>query len=169
MDTDDLTIHREVLERLPFKNFYVPLYNSVDYCGMFVHIEEYDPSVTIEESKQYIEKASSTRNKDDITIPETLDAIPSVYGEGTPYVRLAMLCAYYLASKGAEIRLDSPKKDERPVFTFKGQTKKVNIKTFVVGHYLMERYKKEANGKAPTWRHYWCGNGRERRECKFSF
>lgn len=39
MDTDDLTIHREVLERLPFKNFYVPLYNSVDYCGMFVHIE----------------------------------------------------------------------------------------------------------------------------------
>lgn len=30
MDTDDLTIHREVLERLPFKNFYVPLYNSVD-------------------------------------------------------------------------------------------------------------------------------------------
>ena len=78
-------------------------------------------------------------------------------------------CAYYLASKGAEIRLDSPKKDERPVFTFKGQTKKVNIKTFVVGHYLMERYKKEANGKAPTWRHYWCGNGRERRECKFSF
>lgn len=86
-----------------------------------------------------------------------------------PYVRLAMLCAYYLASKGVEIRLDSPKKDERPVFTFKGQTKKVNIKTFVVGHYLMERYKKEANGKAPTWRHYWCGNGRERRECKFSF
>ena len=39
MDTDDLTLHREVLERLPFKNFYVPLYNSVDYCGMFVHIE----------------------------------------------------------------------------------------------------------------------------------
>lgn len=205
MDTDDLTIHREVLERLPFKNFYVPLYNSVDYCGMFVHIEfdtktddtfvgivlvgpvqnekenvaflslpawiKEGQSLTeaTRSTKQYIEKASSTRDKDDITIPETLDAIPSVYGEGTPYVRLAMLCAYYLASKGAKIRLDSPKKDERPVFTFKGQTKKVNIKTFVVGHYLMERYKKEANGKAPTWRHYWCGNGRERRECKFSF
>lgn len=146
MDTDDLTIHREVLERLPFKNFYVPLYNSVDYCGMFVHIEfdtktddtfvgivlvgpvqnekenfaflslpawiKEGQSLTeaTRSTKQYIEKASSTRDKDDITIPETLDAIPSVYGEGTPYVRLAMLCAYYLASKGAEIRLDSPKK-----------------------------------------------------------
>ena len=39
MDTDDIVIHHEILERLAFKDFYLPLYDSKDYCGMFVHIE----------------------------------------------------------------------------------------------------------------------------------
>ena len=39
MDTDDIVIHHEILERLAFKDFYLSLYDSKDYCGMFVHIE----------------------------------------------------------------------------------------------------------------------------------
>lgn len=39
MDTDDIVIHHEILERLAFKDFYLPLYDSKYYCGMFVHIE----------------------------------------------------------------------------------------------------------------------------------
>lgn len=35
--------------------------------------------------------------------------------------------------------------------------------------YAAKEYKKNGEGKTPRWRHYWCGNGRERRECKFIY
>lgn len=46
--------------------------------------------------------------------------IPPVYNEGTLYVRLAMLCAYYLASKGSDVHLNPIKKEDRQPFMFKG-------------------------------------------------
>lgn len=52
---------------------------------------------------------------------------------------------------------------------FKGKAQRVNVKVFTVGDHVAEKYKNEGDGKAPRWRHYWGGNGRERRECKFSF
>ena len=54
-------------------------------------------------------------------------------------------------------------------FMFKGKAQRVNVKVFTVGDHVAEKYKNEGDGKAPRWRHYWGGNGRERRECKFSF
>lgn len=35
--------------------------------------------------------------------------------------------------------------------------------------YAAKEYKKNGEGKTPRWRHYWCGNSRERRECKFIY
>lgn len=205
MDTDDIVIHHEILERLAFKDFYLPLYDSKDYCGMFVHIE-FEPKTkdtfigivlvggvanekenyaflslpawikegqTLTEAtrstKQYIEKAANQRSTTDVAVPDTMEEIPPVYNEGTPYVRLAMLCAYYLASKGSDVHLNPIKKEDRQPFMFKGKAQRVNVKVFTVGDHVAEKYKNEGDGKAPRWRHYWGGNGRERRECKFSF
>ena len=205
MDTDDVILHHEILERLAFRNFYLPLYSSKDYCGMFVHIE-FEPKTkeafvgivlvgsaanekenytflslpawikegqTLTEAtrstKRYIEKAANQRSSTNVTVPDTMQEIPSVYSEGTPYVRLAMLCIYYLASKGTDVHLSPIKKEKRQPFMFKGRAQRVNVRVFAVGDHMAEKYKKEGEGKAPRWRHYWGGNGRERLECKFSF
>lgn len=93
----------------------------------------------------------------------------SAWPGGTPYVRLAILCAYYLASKNPDVRLETSKKRDRPVFVFQGKAQRINVKTYTVGENVAKEYKKNGEGKTPRWRHYWCGNGRERRECKFIY
>ena len=98
-----------------------------------------------------------------------MEAVPSVFDGGTPYVRLAILCAYYLASKNPDVRLETSKKRDRPVFVFQGKAQRINVKAYTVGENAAKEYKKNGEGKTPRWRHYWCGNGRERRECKFIY
>ena len=39
MDTDDMAIHQDILQRLPVRDFFIPVYDSYDYNGMFVHVE----------------------------------------------------------------------------------------------------------------------------------
>lgn len=39
MDTDDMAIHQDILQRLPIRDFFIPVYDSYDYNGMFVHVE----------------------------------------------------------------------------------------------------------------------------------
>lgn len=39
MDTDDVAIHQDILQRLPVRDFFIPVYDSYDYNGMFVHVE----------------------------------------------------------------------------------------------------------------------------------
>ena len=58
--------------------------------------------------------------------------------------------------------------------TASGVTLVLNGKTVfasddTVGENAAKEYKKNGEGKPPRWRHYWCGNGRERRECKFIY
>lgn len=92
-----------------------------------------------------------------------------VFDGGTPYVRLAILCANYLASKNPDVRLETSKKRDRPVFVFQGKAQRINVKTYTVGENAAKEYKKNGEGNPLRWRHYWCGNGRERRECKFIY
>lgn len=69
----------------------------------------------------------------------------------------------------SDVRLETSKKRDRPVFVFQGKAQRINVKTYTVGENAAKEYKKNGEGKTPRWRHYWCGNGRERRECKFIY
>lgn len=120
-------------------------------------------------TKEYLEKAAGQRQVNGISVPAVMEAVPSVFDGGTPYVRLAILCANYLASKNPDVRLETSKKRDRPVFVFQGKAQRINVKTYTVGENAAKEYKKNGEGKTPRWRHYWCGNGRERRECKFIY
>ena len=120
-------------------------------------------------TKEYLEKAAGQRQVNGISVPAVMEAVPSVFDGGTPYVRLAILCAYYLASKNPDVRLETSKKRNRPVFVFQGKAQRINVKAYTVGENAAKEYKKNGEGKTPRWRHYWCGNGRERRECKFIY
>ena len=120
-------------------------------------------------TKEYLEKAAGQRQVNGISVPAVMEAVPSVFDGGTPYVRLAILCAYYLASKNPDVRLETSKKRDRPAFVFQGKAQRINIKPYTVGENAAKEYKKNGEGKTPRWRHYWCGNGRERRECKFIY
>ena len=120
-------------------------------------------------TKKYLEKAAGQRQVNGISVPAVMEEVPSVFDDGTPYVRLAILCANYLASKNPDVRLETSKKRDRPVFVFQGKAQRINIKPYTVGENAAKEYKKNGEGKTPRWRHYWCGNGRERRECKFIY
>lgn len=120
-------------------------------------------------TKEYLEKAAGQRQVNGISVPAVMEEVPSVFDDGTPYVRLAILCANYLASKNPDVRLETSKKRDRPVFVFQGKAQRINIKPYTVGENAAKEYKKNGEGKTPRWRHYWCGNGRERRECKFIY
>lgn len=205
MDTDDMAIHQDILQRLPIRDFFIPVYDSYDYNGMFVHVEFEEKEKTAafgivlvgpakgshddftfltlpawakenqslteatRSTKEYLEKAAGQRQVNGISVPAVMEAVPSVFDGGTPYVRLAILCAYYLASKNPDVRLETSKKRDRPVFVFQGKAQRINIKPYTVGENAAKEYKKNGEGKTPRWRHYWCGNGRERRECKFIY
>ncbi len=205
MDTDDMAIHQDILQRLPIRDFFIPVYDSYDYNGMFVHVEFEEKEKTAafgivlvgpakgshddftfltlpawakenqslteatRSTKEYLEKAAGQRQVNGISVPAVMEAVPSVFDGGTPYVRLAILCAYYLASKNPDVRLETSKKRDRPAFVFQGKAQRINIKPYTVGENAAKEYKKNGEGKTPRWRHYWCGNGRERRECKFIY
>lgn len=205
MDTDDVAIHQDILQRLPVRDFFIPVYDSYDYNGMFVHVEFEEKEKTTafgivlvgpakgshddftfltlpawakenqslteatRSTKEYLEKAAGQRQVNGISVPAVMEAVPSVFDGGTPYVRLAILCANYLASKNPDARLETSKKRDRPVFVFQGKAQRINVKTYTVGENAAKEYKKNGEGKTPRWRHYWCGNGRERRECKFIY
>lgn len=205
MDTDDMAIHQDILQWLPIRDFFIPVYDSYDYNGMFVHVEFEEKEKTTafgivlvgpakgshddftfltlpawakenqslteatRSTKEYLEKAAGQRQVNGISVPAVMEAVPSVFDGGTPYVRLAILCANYLASKNPDVRLETSKKRDRPVFVFQGKAQRINVKTYTVGENAAKEYKKNGEGKTPRWRHYWCGNGRERRECKFIY
>ena len=205
MDTDDVAIHQDILQRLPVRDFFIPVYDSYDYNGMFVHVEFDEKEKTTafgivlvgpakgshddftfltlpawakenqslteatRSTKEYLEKAAGQRQVNGISVPAVMEEVPSVFDDGTPYVRLAILCANYLASKNPDVRLETSKKRDRPVFVFQGKAQRINIKPYTVGENAAKEYKKNGEGKPPRWRHYWCGNGRERRECKFIY
>lgn len=145
MDTDDMAIHQDILQRLPIRDFFIPVYDSYDYNGMFVHVEfeekekatafgivlvgpakgshddftfltlpawaKENQSLTeaTRSTKEYLEKAAGQRQVNGISVPAVMEAVPSVFDGGTPYVRLAILCAYYLASKNPDVRLETSK------------------------------------------------------------
>ena len=143
MDTDDVAIHQDILQRLPVRDFFIPVYDSYDYNGMFVHVEFDEKEKTTafgivlvgptkgshddftfltlpawakenqslteatRSTKEYLEKAAGQRQVNGISVPAVMEAVPSVFDGGTPYVRLAILCANYLASKNPDVRLES--------------------------------------------------------------
>lgn len=184
MDTDDMAIHQDILQRLPIRDFFIPVYDSYDYNGMFVHVEFEEKEKTTafgivlvgpakgshddftfltlpawakenqslteatRSTKEYLEKAAGQRQVNGISVPAVMEAVPSVF-DG--------------------VRLETSKKRDRPVFVFQGKAQRINVKAYTVGENAAKEYKKNGEGKTPRWRHYWCGNGQERRECKFIY
>lgn len=185
MDTDDVAIHQDILQRLPVRDFFIPVYDSYDYNGMFVHVEFDEKEKTTafgivlvgptkgshddftfltlpawakenqslteatRSTKEYLEKAAGQRQVNGISVPAVMEAVPSVFDGGTPYVRLAILCANYLASKNPDVRLETSKKRDRPVFVFQGKAQRINVKTYTVGENAAKEYKKNGEGNPP--------------------
>ena len=205
MDTDDMAIHQDILQRLPIRDFFIPVYDSYDYNGMFVHVEFEEKEKTTafgivlvgpakgshddftfltlpawakenqslteatRSTKEYLEKAAGQRQVNGISVPAVMEAVPSVFDGGTPYVRLAILCAYYLASKNPDVRLKLPRSVTARFLYSREKHNASTLNRIPLVRMRPKNTKKNGEGKTPRWRHYWCGNGRERRECKFIY
>lgn len=186
MDTDDVAIHQDILQRLPVRDFFIPVYDSYDYNGMFVHVEFDEKEKTTafgivlvgptkgshddftfltlpawakenqslteatRSTKEYLEKAAGQRQVNGISVPAVMEAVPSVFDGGTPYVRLAILCANYLASKNPDVRLETSKKRDRPVFVFQGKAQRINIKPYTVERMRPKNTKRMGKAKPPA-------------------
>lgn len=168
--TEDAPVYVDVLKRLPFRDFIMPLPAGSAYDAVFVHVD-FENSDTLFAISTF-SKTNGTMNanfgNNILWIPDgksimeqfrcNVERIAQENGVGEDRIyeinayyekvlRIVVAASYYLASKNAEIKEVKIAKKDRPiVMTGEKKPKKVNIKMFDVGYRIGKRFEEQIAG-----------------------